>query len=249
VPPGYLYLYSPLLNTQYFDLQAYAKDCKHNQDFIPDLLTDDGTSTGYNTICCMVMGWHPYCRPGRPIQRTFESRWALIKRNIIFECIIICNWQTLWNIFQRIYIYVLLRNNGVIKEIVHEDDRKAAKIPLMIYYAKWNECIVLISPREKMGQRSINDCWSCTSCNYKVIWSLLYIIKVSDAYISQENATRSWLYPGNGHQRSINDIWSCKYGKYCVIWLSLDIIKVLAAFTGKWESDTLPAPSWKWASM
>jgi len=30
-------------------------------------------------------------------------------------------------------MYVLLTNNVVLKEKVHENDRKAAKIPLMIY--------------------------------------------------------------------------------------------------------------------
>jgi len=35
-----------------------------------------------------------------------------------------------------IYLYVLLKKNVVIKEKVHEDDRMAAKTPLIIYYAE-----------------------------------------------------------------------------------------------------------------
>jgi len=35
-----------------------------------------------------------------------------------------------------IYLYVLLKNNEVIKKIVPEEDRKTVKILLMIYSAK-----------------------------------------------------------------------------------------------------------------
>jgi len=55
VPPGYMYIHTPLLNTQYVNLDAYAKDRKRDKDFIPDLLTDDGISTGLYTICWVVM--------------------------------------------------------------------------------------------------------------------------------------------------------------------------------------------------
>jgi hypothetical protein len=44
-----------LPNDQFFNYDAYAKNWKRNNDFIPDLLTDEGPSTGYYTICCMVM--------------------------------------------------------------------------------------------------------------------------------------------------------------------------------------------------
>jgi len=37
---------------------------------------------------------------------------------------------------ERIYLYVLLKNNEVIKKIVPEEDRKAVKILLMIYSTK-----------------------------------------------------------------------------------------------------------------
>jgi len=46
VPPGYVYIHTPLPNAQFLNLDAYAKDCKRDKDFIPDLLTDEGTSTG-----------------------------------------------------------------------------------------------------------------------------------------------------------------------------------------------------------
>jgi hypothetical protein len=45
VPPGYVYIHTPLPSTQFLNLNAYAKDRKRNDDFIPDLLTDIGLST------------------------------------------------------------------------------------------------------------------------------------------------------------------------------------------------------------
>jgi len=30
VPPGYVYIHTPLLNAQFFNLDAYGKDSKHN---------------------------------------------------------------------------------------------------------------------------------------------------------------------------------------------------------------------------
>ena len=46
VPPGYVYIHTPLPNAQFLNLDAFAKDWKRDEDCIPDLLTDEGTSTG-----------------------------------------------------------------------------------------------------------------------------------------------------------------------------------------------------------
>jgi len=46
VPPGYVYIHTPLPSAQFFNLDAYATDRKRDQDFNPDLLTDERTSTG-----------------------------------------------------------------------------------------------------------------------------------------------------------------------------------------------------------
>jgi len=46
VPPGYVYIHTPLPSAQFFNLDAYAKDRKCDKDFNPDLLTDKGTFTG-----------------------------------------------------------------------------------------------------------------------------------------------------------------------------------------------------------
>jgi len=45
VPPRYVWIYTPLPSAQLLNLDAYAKDCKRDRDFNPDLLTDKGTST------------------------------------------------------------------------------------------------------------------------------------------------------------------------------------------------------------
>jgi len=46
VPPGYLYIHTPLPSARFFNLDSYTKNRMHNKDFIPDLLTDEGPSTG-----------------------------------------------------------------------------------------------------------------------------------------------------------------------------------------------------------
>ena len=46
VPPAYVYIHTPLPSAQAFYHDAYAKDCKRDKYFDPDLLTDEETSTG-----------------------------------------------------------------------------------------------------------------------------------------------------------------------------------------------------------
>jgi len=46
VPPGYVYVHTPLPSAQFSDHDAYAKDCKCDKDFDPDLLTVEEISTG-----------------------------------------------------------------------------------------------------------------------------------------------------------------------------------------------------------
>jgi len=53
--PGYVNSHAPLRNAQFFNLEAYAKNSKRDKECIPDLLTAAGTSTGWYTICCVVM--------------------------------------------------------------------------------------------------------------------------------------------------------------------------------------------------
>jgi len=44
VPPGYVYMNTPLPSAQFFTVDAYAKDRKRDKDFNPDLLTDGAIS-------------------------------------------------------------------------------------------------------------------------------------------------------------------------------------------------------------
>jgi len=46
VPPGYVYIHTPHPSTWCFNLDYYPEDCLHHKSFIPDLLTDQGPSTG-----------------------------------------------------------------------------------------------------------------------------------------------------------------------------------------------------------
>jgi len=46
VPPGYVYIHTPLPSARFFNQDAYAKDRKRENDFDPDLLTDEETSAG-----------------------------------------------------------------------------------------------------------------------------------------------------------------------------------------------------------
>jgi len=46
VPPGYVYIHTPLRSARFINLDPYAKDYMRNNDFIPDLLTDEGLSAG-----------------------------------------------------------------------------------------------------------------------------------------------------------------------------------------------------------
>jgi len=55
VPPAYVYKCMPLHSVRFMNFDLSANNRMHDNDFMPDLLTDDGVSTGYETISCMVM--------------------------------------------------------------------------------------------------------------------------------------------------------------------------------------------------
>ena len=76
-------------------------------------------------------------------------------------------------------------------------------------------------------------------CSFWMKWPHLW-----STYVDK----RSLPHPGNERQRSVNDFRSCILGNQSGLWLQLATTEVLASFIGKNKSDTLPAPSWKWAS-
>jgi len=46
LPAGYVYSLTPPPCSEFFIPDAYAQDSLHNTDFVPDMLPDEGTSTG-----------------------------------------------------------------------------------------------------------------------------------------------------------------------------------------------------------
>jgi len=77
VPPGYVYIHTPLPSVQFSNHDAYANDRKHEKDFDPDFLPDEETSTGWYTMCCMVM-------QQTSILQTTAANWAnlTVKKSI-----------------------------------------------------------------------------------------------------------------------------------------------------------------------
>jgi len=55
VPPGYLYIHTPLPSARFSNPVPYAKDRMRDKDCIPDLLTDEGPSTAKYTISGVVL--------------------------------------------------------------------------------------------------------------------------------------------------------------------------------------------------
>jgi len=46
LPAGYAYPHTPLPCAEYCTLNGFAQESQHDTDFDPDMLTDEGTSTG-----------------------------------------------------------------------------------------------------------------------------------------------------------------------------------------------------------
>jgi len=76
MPSRWVYIHSPLPNTQFFNHNANAKDSKRNNDSIPDLLSTQSAAWQY----C----WHWVWRYEQPCERIRHWRRALIERNGIF---------------------------------------------------------------------------------------------------------------------------------------------------------------------
>ena len=54
VPPGYQYIHTQLPSARFLNHDSHAKEHMHDKDLSPDLLTDEGPSTGWYTISCVV---------------------------------------------------------------------------------------------------------------------------------------------------------------------------------------------------
>jgi len=55
VPPGYLYICTALLCSRIGNRDEYTDNRKRDEDFSPDLLTDEGPATGLYTVRCVMM--------------------------------------------------------------------------------------------------------------------------------------------------------------------------------------------------
>jgi hypothetical protein len=80
-------------------------------------------------------------------------------------------------------IYAVLKNNVVIKENVHKEDRTAAKRPLLIFFPKVTGCILWILPWQNEHQWSVNNFWPCILVNQYALWLLKSIYKVWTGFI------------------------------------------------------------------
>jgi len=46
LPSGYVFTHAPLPRFEFFNLDAYAQDSQPDTDYNPNILTDEGSSTG-----------------------------------------------------------------------------------------------------------------------------------------------------------------------------------------------------------
>jgi hypothetical protein len=72
------------------------------------------------------------------------------------------------------------------KEKVHEYYTKAAKTPLMIYYAEQNATILWIRPWHYEHPQSVNDFGSCILANQRRDWLPPFINEVFATFIVKE---------------------------------------------------------------
>jgi len=110
-----------------------------------------------------------------------------------------------FKVYFKRYIYLLLRKNMVIKKKVPEDYRKAAKTPLIIHYAKWNDCILQIRKWQTQHLWCISDFWFCKSGNWNIIRCMLFVIKVLAAFMgntmSNNVSSITWKLVSMEHQQ------------------------------------------------
>jgi len=95
LPLGYVYSHAPLSSTQWFNCDAYHNDCQHIADYNPDMLTDEGTSTGYYTICCVVMPLIFILQTSAAYWANMQVRTSIDRKERDFECNILYNQLTL----------------------------------------------------------------------------------------------------------------------------------------------------------
>jgi len=149
MPSRCVYMHSPHPNTQFFNLNAFAKESKRDKDFIPDLLSTLSAAWKYR--------WHWFCRRQQPFGRICGLARELIESNW---------WDKSLYILNDIFICTIIEqcsDNGNI----HETDRTTVKTLYLIIYAKVTGCIMRIRLWQNECQGSVNNFWPCGMVNQR----------------------------------------------------------------------------------
>jgi len=95
LPPSYAYSQTAFPCAEFFNLDVSAQDSHHHTDFDPDMLTDEGTSTSWYTICCVVMQLTSILNTGAAYGVNLQVRMSIDRKTrdvgdyyFIFLCII-----------------------------------------------------------------------------------------------------------------------------------------------------------------
>jgi len=147
MPSSCVYMHSPLPNTQFFNHNAFAKESKRDNDFIPDLLSTKSAAWKYR--------WHWFCRRQQPFGRICGWGQELIESN---------GWDTLLYILKDIF-KCTIKEHCNDNENIHETDRTTVKTLYLIIYAKVTGYIMRIHLWQNERQRSVNDFWPCRMVN------------------------------------------------------------------------------------
>jgi len=150
-------------------------------------------------------------------------KWASTERQ---QCLALHKCKSAWRLVTDIHKWQI--------GCLHKQNRKQHTPCLILKMSVNRASTIDVHVSEVIDQRlcRCNPYW-----NYWLSWR------------SKPPCTTSLLSPKNECQRSINDIGSCNSGNWRVAWSFLYISTVLAAFIDQLQSDTLPAWSWKWASI
>jgi len=85
VPPRYVDIHTSFLYALLYNLDAYAKDRKRNTDLIPDLLTNERSSTGLYAVSCVVMQLTSILQTKAAFSWNLTAKMIIVKREWIFE--------------------------------------------------------------------------------------------------------------------------------------------------------------------
>jgi hypothetical protein len=145
MPSRCVYMHSPLPNTQLFNHNAFAKNSKRYEDFIPNLLSTLSAAWKYH--------WYWFWRRQQLFGWIWGCRRDLSERN---------RRTTLMYTLKDPFICTINKQYSD-NENIREEDRMTVKTPYLIIYTKVNGCIMQIGLWQNERQRSVNDFLSCKS--------------------------------------------------------------------------------------